>query len=110
MINLVQGQIEAYNLFDLDSFCSFYHPEVIVKNFSDHSILLEGLERFEDYYKKLFQKYPNQKCELCSRIMVGEYVLDEEMIFGRPEFTEGKKVVAVYGFRDGLIDRVWFIR
>jgi hypothetical protein len=36
-------------------------------------------------------------------------IIDEGLIFGPPLFSEGLRAVAIYGFRDGFIDKVWFI-
>ncbi len=98
----------AYNSLDIEKFCSYFHSDILVKRLQDQVVLLEGMDSFKESYRKLFLKYPSQLCELKSRIVLNEFVLDEEMIFGREEFPDGKHVVAIYGFRNELIDRVWF--
>lgn len=108
-IALVQGQLEAYNNFDIDKFCSFYHPEIIVTELLENKILSDGIVKFRTNYEQLFSKYPNQKCILKSRIVAGDAIVDEELILHRPAYPDGLHAVAIYSFRDNLIDRVWFL-
>ena len=108
-IDLVQGQLDAYNNFDLETFCSFYHQEIQVHSLLEAKLLTSGMNDFRISYSKLFQTFPNQKCILKSRIIKTDTILDEEMILGRPAYPDGLSAVAIYAFRDGLIDRVWFV-
>ncbi len=107
-IDLVQTQLEAYNEADLLKFCSCYHPEVIVTKLPEDSPVIQGMSELLQTYEQLFRANPNQSCHLESRIVSGEFIVDEEIIYGRKSHPEGFKARAIYGFRDGLIDRVWF--
>ena len=94
--DIVQAQLEAYNRCDLETFCECYHPEVVVKLLMEDRILIQGINEFTLSYEKLFKLHPGQVCHLQSRI-------------GRVTHPEGLRAVAIYGFRENLIDRVWFI-
>ena len=107
-LELVQKQLEAYNAFDLEKFCACYHQEIIAKKLPEAKILIQGMESFKSTYQKLFLTHPQQNCVLKSRILINDVVIDEEFISGRSNKPEGLHAVAIYGFRDGLIDRVWF--
>jgi len=50
------------------------------------------------------------KEEIKSRVILTDSVVDEEWITGAAKYPEGLHAVAIYAFRDGLIDRVWFTR
>jgi hypothetical protein len=68
------------------------------------------MDAFKNVYRDLFEKSPALYCELKSRIVLETAVIDEEMVTGIPRYPNGLHAVAIYGFRDGKIDRVWFPR
>lgn len=108
MAALAQRQLDAYNTGDIDAFCACYHPEVTGLRLNNNKAGKPGLENFRATYKALFEANPNLHCELKSRIVLGETVVDEEWVTGLAGHPEGIHAVAIYGFRDGLIDRIWF--
>lgn len=107
MLALVQGQLEAYNNKDLEKFCSYYHNSVTVTRLNTNTTTT-GFEGFRKTYQDLFANSPDLKCNLKSRIVLNESVIDEEFVQGLARAPEGLHVCAIYGFKDGLIDRVWF--
>jgi hypothetical protein len=110
MEQIVQRQLDAYNRRDLKAFCDCYHSEVKVTNLIANNIGSDGKEKFTAVYKGLFESSPKLHCELKSRIVLASAVIDEEWVTGAAKYPNGLHAVAVYGFRDGLIDRVWFPR
>lgn len=106
---VVQAQLDAYNSKDIDLFCSFYHPDIIVKRLQSDVVLIQGRDKLQHYYHKLFQTHPFQHCQLKARTIVNGSVVDVEFITGRSSHLDGLHAVAIYGFKDGLIDRVWFV-
>lgn len=109
MTELVQNQLEAYNARDLEKFCSYFHEDVQVARLVTGE-KYSGKTEFMIRYRSLFESSPQLHCELKSRIVLGESVLDEEWVTGAKNSPDGIHAVAVYAFRDGLIDRVWFAR
>lgn len=110
MEQIAQKQLEAYNRRDLDAFCACYHVNVNVANLVSGKIICDGIDAYREIYRALFDSSPNLHCELKSRIVLDEAVIDEEFVVGIPRFPDGLHTAAIYGFRDGLIDRVWFPR
>lgn len=110
MERLAQKQLDSYNKGDLKTFCECYHPDIKVFNLISSKIGIEGKDKFTEIYRKLFTSSPDLKCNLKSRIVVDASVIDEEFVVGIPGYPSGLHTVAVYGFKDGLIDRVWFTR
>ncbi len=111
MLSVVQGQLEAYNRRDIELFCRFFHPEV--KTFRLVPVLeqrVNAMAEFRAGYEKMFAESPKLHCEIKSRIVMDESVIDEEWVTGSANFPGGIHASAVYAFRDGLIDRVWFTR
>ena len=109
MLVIVQGQLEAYNQRDIKNFCRWFHPEVATQNLVTGKMGAQGMEQFEESYKRLFEANPALHCEIKSRIVHEFTVFDEELVTGLGRAPQGLHASAIYAFRDGLIDRVWFI-
>ena len=110
MLSLAQRQLDAYNLRDLNIFCDCYHVEVEVRKIVNNTLVSKGIDDFRTSYKNFFETNINLNCLLKSRIVVNDLVIDEEIVSGivsRPGLIHA---VAIYGFRDNLIDRVWFVK
>lgn len=107
---LAQKQLDHYNRVDLEPFCRCFHPEVRVLDLGSGRVACEGMPRFREIYEKLFREKPRRHCELRSQVVLGETVLDEEWVTGMAARPEGLHAVVIYGYRDGLIDRVWTCR
>lgn len=105
---LVQAQLIAYNNRDLNSFCACYHPEIKIRNALSNKVVCEGMEQFREIYRNLFKDSPELLCKLKSRIVLEHSIIDEEFVTGISNHSGGLHTVAIYGFRDGLIDRVLF--
>lgn len=107
-ISLVQAQLDAYNNRDIEAFCLCFHPEVKVVNLVSGSTRCTNIEDFKKGYEVMFSKSPNLHCELKSRIVLSDAVVDEELVTGIRGDSNAVHALAIYAFRDGLIDRVWF--
>lgn len=110
MEKIVQEQLEAYNSRDLERFCACYHAEVKVVRLLSDLTTVTNITEFKEAYRNLFATNPQLHCELRSRIVLESAVIDEEFVTGLQRAPEGFHTVAIYGFRDGLIDRIWFPR
>lgn len=110
MESLVQGQLEAYNRGDLESFCTHFHAEVVAVDLIGGETLCVGMKQFASRYERRFAAKPKLHCELRNRIVLESSVMDEEYVSGAAQLSGAVHAVAMYGFRDGLIDRVWFLR
>jgi|SRR5690606_14322856 len=111
MLELVQGQLDAYNKRDIDQFCTFFHPEVQVWRLNGEPLkTCEGMETFRKMYTTRFEANPELHCELKSRVVLNGSVLDEEWVTGVVGQEIPSHVVAIYSFRDDLIGYVWFTR
>ncbi len=104
-----QKQLEAYNNRDLEAFLACYSEDCVVED-AEGKVLMANKEEMRTRYKELFEQSPDLHCRLVSRIVVGDYVLDEENVTGSRGSTETNHVVAVYRVNDGFIHHVRFIR
>jgi hypothetical protein len=109
-VEVVDKQLERYNALDLHGFCSCYHPDVTVEWILSKKIVSQGLTDFRSRYEQLFASSPKLHCEIKSRLHLADSIVDEEFVTGINGLPEGLHTVAIYGFLDGLINRVWFVR
>jgi hypothetical protein len=107
MIELAQGQLMAYNQRDIEKFCSFYHPNIRVYRLENKNLICANIRDFKEIYQKRFESNPDLFCELKSRIVLKNSILDEEMVTGAGEASH---VVAIYSFFENLISEVHFVK
>ncbi len=105
----VAGQLAAYNDRHIDLFVSYFHPEVELFVQGETVPFLKGAAALRETYSKMFKASPGLHCELASRIVAGDFVIDEERVTG---LRGGPPVhaVAIYEVRGPKIVRAWFIR
>ncbi len=104
---LAQRQLNAYNARDLAAFCAPYSDDVQIVDL-DSKEQTHGKEAFKARYKGSFNKMPKAHCQLVKRMVVGNFVLDEESITD----TGGDPIhaVAIYEVKNGKIAVVRFIK
>ena len=106
---IAQAQLDAYNAQDLDAYCSHFTDDVIVADVGG-AANLEGNAAYRERYAGAFGKFPNNKAELLSRIVLGNTVIDHERVDRGDGATPVFDVAAIYTFRDGKIARVDFAK
>ena len=105
----VVAQLAAYNNRDIDAFMQNFAPDCVCED-GHGRVLIEGWDAMHASYKKMFADSPNLFCNLVSRTVVGNYVLDEERVVGRAGNTGESHVMAIYRIEDGIIKHVRFLR
>ena len=102
----VQAQLDAYNARDIEAFLLPFSEDVKVYSYPN-KILYEGREIMRVQYESFFENNPDLKCEIKNRIVIGNRVIDEELV------TVNKaqiSAVAIYEVENGKITRVTFIQ
>ena len=104
----VDAQLAAYNAHDVDAFMACYRTDCVVDD-GDGTRLLTGHTEMRPRYVALFQSSPKLHCEIVSRIVIGDYVIDEESITGR--VPDLRRAVVIYRVdrSSGLINHVRFL-
>ena len=103
---LAQGQLEAYNNHDIDTFCMFFSDTVQVYDAVTKEILFSGIQTFREKYTKSFAN-PELHCTLENRMIHDNIVIDQESVVGLGE--EVVRAIAIYHTKDGLIQEVHFL-
>ncbi|WAC58925.1 nuclear transport factor 2 family protein [Brevundimonas sp. SL130] len=105
---VVQGQLDAYNAQDLETFVTFFDDAITISDLNA-APNLTGLEAYRLRHEGLFAQFPQNRAELLSRIVVGDTVIDHERVFRSPEATPFE-VAAIYSFAGDKIARVDFVK
>ena len=107
-LDIAQKQLDAYNAQDLDTYISYFTEDCIVSGLN--GVPTETTrEAIKARYAKAFAQFPQNKAELKNRIVVGNTIVDHEMVIRSPG-GEQFEIIAIYTFRDGLIARVDFAK
>ena len=104
-IELVQGQLDAYNALNLQVFCTYFAEDVIVIDGRSQECLFSGMEAFRERYQRTFSN-SELHCHLLNRIEQGDIVIDHEEVSGMGE--ELVYAIAVYQIENGRIQKVTF--
>ena len=105
-IDLVQQQLDAYNLRDIEAFLEPYDENVEAYLYPSNKIAYQGKEAMRKIYSKLFNNTPNLYCKLINRIVQGNTVIDKERVqFGNDTI----EAVAIYHIENKKIKKIHFI-
>ncbi|HEV7640995.1 MAG TPA: nuclear transport factor 2 family protein [Gaiellaceae bacterium] len=106
MTDVVDRVLVALNARDLEAFVVCYAADATIENGHD-DVFVRGQDELRSRYGPLFEQLPDLRIEAVGRTVVGEFVVQEEVVTGR---GEPERHVAVYLVRDGLIARERLIR
>jgi putative hydrolase of HD superfamily len=105
---IVQAQLEAYNARDLEAFVATYADNVQI---FEHpaKLLAAGPAQLRERYAARF-KEPNLHAVIARRIVMGNTVIDHELITRTyPEGPGTLEAIAIYEVQDGKIAKVWLV-
>jgi imidazolonepropionase-like amidohydrolase len=102
---LVQQQLNAYNVRDLEAFIAPYSDSVELYNFPN-TLIAKGKEQMKNGYVEMFKNTPDLHCEIVKHIVMGNTIIDHERISG---FGNNKiEAIVIYEIEKGKIVRVYF--
>ncbi|MEL6809995.1 MAG: nuclear transport factor 2 family protein [Bacteroidota bacterium] len=105
-VAIVQKQLDAYNSRDIDAFMSTYSKDVELYNFPGQ-LRSKGQEAMKGGYAGFFQNTPDLHCKIENRIVVGNKVIDKELVTANGTTFSA---IAIYEVENGLISKVTFIQ
>ena len=105
---VVQRQLNAYNMGDIDAFMETYHKDIKIYNFPDQ-LLFNDWDAMRSLYAKQFTDNPRLHCEIVNRIVEGSKVIDQEKVTG---LKDGGTIraTAIYTVDKGKIIEVRFLK
>ncbi len=104
---LAQAQLDAYNQRDIDAFLKPYSDSVKVYGFPQQ-LFYQGKTTMRSQYASMFKQSLDLHCELLGRMVLGNYVIDRELVTfdkERPKLN----AIAIYKVGDEGIEAVYFI-
>jgi hypothetical protein len=105
---IVQRQLDAYNARDIDAFMAMWASDA---QYFEHpsKLLASGAAEIRARHIVRF-KEPNLFGRLIKRMVVGNKVVDQEVVTRTfPEGTGRIDVIAIYEVQDDKIANAWFI-
>jgi imidazolonepropionase-like amidohydrolase len=106
-MQIVQRQLNAYNARNIDAFLEAYSDDAELYSFPD-SLTSKGKDAMRKKYAPVFEKYPDLHCEIKSRIVEGNTIIDKEYIT-----ATGRKPLegtVIYKIKNDKISQVYFIK
>jgi putative hydrolase of HD superfamily len=104
---VVQRQLEAYNARDIDALLAAYADDAELYE-HPHTLLARGSAEIRARQAPRLRE-PNLHAHLVQRMVMGEMVIDQELITRTfPEGTGRIEMIAIYEVRNGRIARAWF--
>ena len=105
----IQTQVKGYNTRDIELFASAHADNVELFNFGEPEPFCVGNEKLREIYGTIFQESPNLHTEIVNRIIMGNTVMDHEIVTGR-NGVEKLELVAIYEVENEKIARAYFKR
>lgn len=103
---VVQKQLEAYNVRDLEAFLALMADDCIAKDAVTGAVMAEGKEQLRQRYESRFKTAVHS--ELLGRLCLGDVVVDREIITGLPDGAVAD-CLATYHCKAGKIVRMEFV-
>ena len=107
-IEVVEHQLNAYNLKNIETFMESWHSEAEYYS-HPNTLLARGLKEIRERHVERFRE-PDLFGKLVSRIQIDALVIDHEIV--TRNFPEGKgkvEVVCIYEVQKEKITKAWFI-
>ena len=109
LADITQASLDAYNAQDLDAYCGFFTPDVVVANVAGE-VTSQGIDAYRARYADAFAKFPKNRADLINRIVLGQTVIDHERVDRGDGSTPLFEVAAIYTFQGDKIARVDFAK
>jgi hypothetical protein len=101
--------VNAYNRGDARAFANLFTENAPVYEHPNR-LTQRGREELFGYYQQVFSQYPANRTEVLHRIIVGNRVIDHERVSRGDGEGNVFDVVTIYQIRNGLIERLDFVR
>jgi len=107
---VVQENLQFYNKRDIDRFMSSFSDSITLYNLGKSEPIAEGKEAIRNLYKGLFDDSPKLHSTILHRAVIGNKVIDHELIKGRRGSKSPIKLVMIYEVFGGKIARMTVVR
>ena len=107
---IVQANLDAYNLHDIEAFMSFFSEDIAMYNFNENKKTAQGISEVRAIYEPYFKASPNLHSKILKRTVFDNNVIDHEYITGANGRKDAFEIVLIYEVNDGKITKMTAIR
>lgn len=100
---IIQKQLEAYNKRDIHAFIALFDENCQIHRFGEQAPFLTGKGQIREFYQELFDRSPQLYSKIITRTVIGNKVIDHELISGRKGSSEAIELVMIYVVENDLI-------
>jgi uncharacterized protein (TIGR02246 family) len=105
---VAEAMIAHYNAQDADAYVALMTDDACEAGYRGE-VLRAGKEGVRSGLKAMFAEYPENRAEVLSGHMLGEYVVLHERV-SRSSQSEPFEVMSIYSFNGDKVSRVEFVR
>jgi hypothetical protein len=105
--DIVDRHLRSYNAHDIDAYCALYAADAVISTLTDGKEVARGTDMIRRLYAQAFKQKPDLNYSIRSRIELGAFVIDYELLSGAEDTA--LEVVAIYEVRESLIRTVRFL-
>lgn len=99
---IVQKQFDTWNAKDIDNFVKTFSDDIKVYEYQN-TLYVDGQKQLYDLFSELFTQSPDLLCEISNRIIIGNIVIDKELISDKNDTHEA---IVLYEVEKGKIFRM----
>jgi uncharacterized protein (TIGR02246 family) len=105
---LLDTLLERYNAHDVDGYAALFVEDGCEAGYRG-AVVREGRDGIREGYRAVFAQFPQNHAEVVQKIVFDNQIVLREKVSRSPE-TEPFEVMAIYSFKDDLVERVEFVR
>jgi len=106
---IIQKQVEAYNSRNISTFIECHDPDIKLYNFGESIPYAIGRSKLKEIYGAVFDTSPNLNTKIIKRMVMGNTVIDHEVVTGR-KGVDLSEIIAIYEVENDLIVKAYFKR
>lgn len=106
---VVERALKAHNAHDIDAFVATLAEDVKFLSL-DGEVMVEGRDTVRDIWTQRFADYPDLRADIPNRHVIGNRVVDYELLRMHGDEGEAVELVAIYTVEDGLIQTMHVVQ
>lgn len=106
---IVQKQFDAYNQRNLEKFLEPYADSIKIFRFPNQ-LVYQGKQQMRERYKEAFVNSPALHSTLIDRVILGNTVIDNEYIIGKPS-KPATELLVIYKIKNQkIVEMYWLFK
>lgn len=110
IVEVVEENLMYYNQRNIDSFMTSFSDSIVLYSFGNEIPIAHGKEKIRDLYARLFEASPILHSSIVHRAIIGNKVIDHELIVGRKGKMEPIEMVMIYEIEGDKIQQMTVLK